>query len=152
MTGLEITLIISTSVFGIVSILMTAFYISMKKRYDIVSEGHDDAIRNRNYWQRRFLSLEQNIEEDKERFLTQFQNNIKIGDTFYVPDTRTWKEGFRGTHQKIISIDFDEGRFNTVSVQTGMGPRGFVSWTNNFGQIKEFTWVNKQNRLKHKFI
>lgn len=149
---MELFLGILSGVLGIGLIVLSMFYFSLKRRYKTLEEGYDDAIRNRNYWQRRFLSLEQNIEEDKERFLTQFQNNIKIGDTFYVPDTNTWRDEFRGTHQKITSIDFENGRFYSVSVLTGRGPSGFVPWINNFGQIKEFTWVNKQNRLKHKFI
>lgn len=149
---MEVLLSITVGVFGVGLIMLSMFYTNLKSRYKILQGGYDDAISNKNYWTRRCLSLEENVERDKERFVTQFQNNIKIGDTFYVPDSNVWKEGFKGTHQKIISINFGEGKFNSVSAITDMGPRGFESWSNNFGQIKEFTWANKQSRLKHKFI
>ncbi len=152
MTGLEITLIISTSIFTITSILMTVFYISMKKRYKIVDEGHRDDISNRNYWRRRFNELNSDIESDKEQFLSQFETQLSIGDMFSVPDTRHWKDEFRNTTQKITSIDFEGGGFTSVNARTGRGPHGHDAWSNRFTQIKDFTWVNQQNRLKHKFI
>lgn len=96
---------------------------------------------------RRYQTLYRVEQDSHLESLRKFKVTIEVGHTFHVPNNTKWKSTFRNTTQRVISIDYDDSTFRSVSVKTG----DHNTWKNDFSQIGEYTWINNKT-LKHKFI
>lgn len=85
------------------------------------------------------------LESQVNELTSKINSNITVGAIFYTPNYGDYKDAFKGTKQKITSIDYQRNTFKTIDVNNGN------EWVNQFNQITDFIW-EKGPDLKHKFL
>ncbi len=96
--------------------------------------------------------LDNQVNTRNEEFLRHFQGSLSVGDIFHVP-THEFTDRFRGTTQKIVSINYEGGYFCSKPTSGEALPNGLTSWSVRFNHIPKMAWVKRNNNsIKHKFI